>query len=79
MDFMPVAGQILLGILLCCSALGSFGTVNALLWIWQEEGEGTKLGFLGHVGVWLGCVLLTAGIIHASILNGWLGMGQVSA
>ncbi|MFI7448095.1 hypothetical protein ACIBQX_11405 [Nonomuraea sp. NPDC049714] len=79
MDFMYVAGQILLGILLLCSALGSFGAVNALLWIWQEEFEGAKIGPLGHGGVWLGCVLLMAGIIHASILNGWLGMGQVSA
>jgi hypothetical protein len=78
MDFMYVAGQALLGIALLLSALGSLGAVNGLLWIWQEESEGHKLGVLGHVGAWIGCVLLMAGIIHASILNGWLGMGQVN-
>jgi hypothetical protein len=79
MDFMYVAGQVLLGLAFLLSCLGSLGAVNGLLWIWQEETEGHRLGLLSHVGVWLGCVLLTAGIIHASVTNGWLGMGTAVA
>jgi hypothetical protein len=79
MDFMYVAGQILLGMLFLLSILGSMGFLNGLLWIWQDTGGGAKLGLISHIGVWLGSVFLMAGIIHASVLNGWLGLGQVSA
>lgn len=74
MSVMNVVLQIFLGIALLCSGLGSIGLFNGLLYIWWDEG-GPKLGPLSHVGVWAANVILLAGIIHASILNGWLGMG----